>query len=321
MPWPRLRFPSLFILSQAGQDMISVEGDIGNLPLLSDTINRFRPEVVFHMAAQALVGQSYRDPISTYATNIMGTVMVLEAARKCTDIRVVVNVTSDKCYENQEWVWGYRESDALGGFDPYSCSKGCSELITASYRKAFFNPEDYDRHRLGLVSVRAGNVIGGGDWAEERLVPDIMAAFIKKQPVRIRCPNAVRPWQHVLEPLSGYLDLAEKLFLDGRRYAGAWNFGPLESDIQPVRWIVDRVSTLWGGDAQYEMDNGPHPHEAGLLKLDCSKARSLLGWAPRLNLGQALEWTVDWYKAYDHNSLTAVGMIEEQILSYQSLGA
>jgi CDP-glucose 4,6-dehydratase len=309
--------PSLFALTQASQNMISVMGDVRDLNSLRDIVSDFRPEIIIHMAAQALVRQSYINPADTYATNIMGTVNLLEAVRLVGGVRAVVNVTSDKCYENREWVWGYRETDPMGGYDPYSCSKGCSELITASFRNAFFNPDRYDLHQVGLASARAGNVVGGGDWAEDRLAPDVIRAFTQQRAVEIRRPDAIRPWQHVLEPLSGYLCLAEKLYQDGPRYAQAWNFGPPDSDARPVGWVVEQMAQLWGKGAEYKMDTRQHPHEAGFLKLDCSKARSLLGWSPRLGIEETLKWTIAWYKAYQRNPLSCRDMVEEQILRYQ----
>ena len=311
--------PSLFELTDASKNMISVQGDVRDPISIQKLVSDFRPEIIIHMAAQALVRQSYNDPPDTYSTNIMGTIHLLEAVRSVAGVRVVVNVTSDKCYENREWLWGYRETDAMGGYDPYSCSKGCAELITASYRNSFFNPERYDQHRVGVASARAGNVIGGGDWAEDRLVPDMIRAFMKGDTVEIRRPDAIRPWQHVLEPLSGYLCLAEKLYLDGSRYAQAWNFGPSDTDARSVGWIVEQTANLWGDGAKYKMDNRQHPHEAGFLKLDCNKARTLLRWAPRLSLEEALTWTVEWYKAYQRKPHTCRAMVEEQIQRYQAL--
>ena len=313
--------PSLFDLTSLKDEMTSIIGDIRDLKRLQSLIYSVQPEIVIHMAAQSLVLPSYENPIETYSTNLMGTINVLESVRNCKSVKAVLIVTSDKCYKNREWVWGYREDDPMGGNDPYSCSKGCSELITDSYRKSFFNPDEYARHAVGLASARAGNVIGGGDWARDRLIPDIMASFINNQTLRIRFLNAVRPWQHVLEPLAGYLCLIEKLYHEGQSYSTAWNFGPSETDIRSVRWIVNRVSSLWGKDARFEIDNNSPSPEAGILKLDSSKARTLLRWVPKLNLDQALEWTVDWYKAYNQNIDTSIRLIEEQIISYQLLGS
>jgi CDP-glucose 4,6-dehydratase len=256
------------------------------------------PEVVIHMAAQPLVRYSYANPVETYSTNVMGTVHLLESVRNAPSVRVVVIVTSDKCYENREWVWGYRENEPVGGFDPYSNSKGCAELVTAAYRSSFFNRDTYADHRVALASVRAGNVIGGGDWADDRLVPDIMRAVSENRPVAIRSPRAVRPWQHVLEPLNGYLHLAERLYEEGATLAEGWNFGPDEEDAKPVQWIVERLTELWGDGASWEVVTGNHAHEAHYLKLDCSKARARLGWRPRWNLARALEKIVAWQKSF-----------------------
>ena len=286
--------PALFHVAKVGADMESEIGDIRDLPSISSSIKTFNPEILFHMAAQPLVRRSYDDPVETYATNVMGTVHVLEAARQCVNLRAIVVVTTDKCYENHEWEWGYRETEALGGHDPYSSSKGCAELVTAAYRRSFFcNP-----NAPSLASARAGNVIGGGDWADDRLIPDALRAFECEQPVIIRNPLATRPWQHVLEPLSGYLMLAQKLHNDGTPYAEAWNFGPQDDGVQKVEWILDRLSTLWGGNAHWQIDGSVQPHEAQLLKLDISKARARLGWHPRWSLGRALESIIDWHQTW-----------------------
>jgi CDP-glucose 4,6-dehydratase len=288
---------SLFQDAKVGQGMHSVIGDIRNADLLKQTFAEHRPEIVFHLAAQPLVRASYDDPLGTYATNVMGTANVLDAARHTSTVRAIVVITTDKCYENHEWVWPYRESDRLGGYDPYSNSKACAELVVSSYRNSFFNPASYTRHGVALASVRAGNVIGGGDWAEDRLVPDIIRAFIQDRPVQIRNPHAVRPWQHVLEPLRGYLAVAESLCEKGTADGEPWNFGPEQTDAQPVEWIVNQMKQLWSGSAQWERNEAPQPHEASYLKLDWSKAAERLGWQPRLRLKQALALTVQWYRA------------------------
>jgi CDP-glucose 4,6-dehydratase len=266
---------------------------------------------VIHMAAQSLVRPSYASPVETYATNVMGTVHLLEAVRRTAAVRVVLSVTSDKCYENREWVWGYREIDPMGGHDPYSSSKGCAELAIAAYVNSFFGSSDDPR----VASVRAGNVIGGGDWAEDRLIPDVVRAFLAGEPVWLRNPHAIRPWQHVLEPLGGYLILAERLW-DDPELAGGWNFGPEDQDARPVGEVVRDIAQIWGAGARWEADVGEHPHEARYLKLDCSKARARLGWTPRLPLEEALEWTVQWFRAYatgeDVRALT-----EQQIRQYR----
>jgi len=288
---------NLFEDALVGAGMRSEIGDIRDLALLQRVFGEHRPEVVFHLAAQPLVRSSYEDPIGTYTTNVIGTANVLEAARNTECVRAIVAITTDKCYENREWVWPYRETDRLGGYDPYSNSKACAELVVAAYRNSFFNPKDFQRHGVGIASVRAGNVIGGGDWADDRLIPDMMRAFMEKRPVRIRNPRSVRPWQHVLEPLRGYLAVAEALCGDKAPEGGeAWNFGPEATDARPVEWIVRELASIWGEDAAWEQDDGEQPHEAQMLKLDCSKAASRLGWHPALHLGEALEMTAVWYR-------------------------
>lgn len=306
--------PALFELARVGDEMESVLGDIRDPASLRDLIARSEPEVLFHLAAQPLVHYGYEHPVETYSVNLMGTVNVLEAVRATPTLRSVVVVTSDKCYENREWVWGYRERDALGGFDPYSSSKACTELIAAAYRTSYFSGSS----RTALATARAGNVIGGGDWADNRLLPDIMRAALAGEPLSIRNPHSIRPWQHVLESLSGYLSLAEQLYDDGSSYAEAWNFGPLETDARPVLWIASRLQELWGHGLRWSIDSGDHPHEANYLKLDCSKSRSRLGWVPKLPLEQALQWTVRWYKDFEKDGdLRAVTLA--QIEEYDRL--
>lgn len=285
--------PSLFEEANVCLGMHSIEGDIRDLELFRRSMQEARPEIVIHMAAQPLVRYSYQNPVETYATNVMGTVHMLEAVRSTPSVHAVVNVTTDKCYENKEWVWGYREDEPMGGSDPYSNSKGCAELVTYAYRRSFFQ-----KGEIALASARAGNVIGGGDWAADRLVPDILRAFERNQPVVIRNPHSTRPWQHVLEPLSGYLTLAQKLYEEGEDWAEGWNFGPNEDDARPVQWIVDRLAKKWGGDASWELDSRENPHEANYLKLDISKAKSRLNWHPRWNLDEALGRVTDWYRAW-----------------------
>jgi CDP-glucose 4,6-dehydratase len=280
--------------------MQSLVGDIRDLEALCRAVEAHRPEIVFHMAAQSLVRPSYEHPVETFDANVMGTVNLLEAVRRIGGVRAVVVITSDKCYENREWFWGYRETDPMGGFDPYSCSKGCAELVTASYRRSFFGSGGGSGDRFTAVaSTRAGNVIGGGDWAQDRLIPDMMKAFMERRAAVIRYPKAIRPWQLVLEPLHGYMMLAERLYENGSEVAKAWNFGPEDADARPVGWIADRLASLWGGGAGWELDPGEHPHEAHYLKLDCSMARGLLGWRPATNLARALEWIVRWYQAFE----------------------
>ncbi|APG18796.1 CDP-glucose 4,6-dehydratase [Kosakonia radicincitans] len=290
--------PSLYE-SAAVDDLIdSTIGDIRNFDQLHAAISAFRPEIVFHMAAQPLVRLSYDEPIETYSTNVMGTVHLLEAVKRVGGVKAIVNITSDKCYENREWVWGYREHEAMGGYDPYSNSKGCAELVASAYRNSFFNEKDYAKHGVALASVRAGNVIGGGDWAKDRLIPDILRSFENNQTVIIRNPHAIRPWQHVLEPLSGYITIAQRLYEEGPAFAEGWNFGPREDDAMPVQFIVETMVKIWGDDAAWLLDGNEHPHEAHYLKLDCSKARMRLGWQPRWNLVETLERIVKWHKAW-----------------------
>ena len=290
--------PSLFIEANVAVGMTSQIGDIRDYQTLFESIDTFKPEIVLHLAAQPLVRLSYDIPIDTYATNVMGTVHLLEACRKVQGIKAIVNITSDKCYENQEWLWGYRENEPMGGYDPYSNSKGCAELVTASFRQSFFNPKNHQQHGVGLASVRAGNVIGGGDWALDRLIPDILLAFQEGRPVEIRSPHAIRPWQHVLEPLSGYLNVAEQLYLKGENYSEAWNFGPDDKDARPVQYIVDALAKSWGEDAQWFLSKGEHPHEANYLKLDCTKAKMRLHWQPKWNLETTLHKIVAWHQAW-----------------------
>lgn len=308
--------PSFFELARIGELVESHIGDVRDGEALAQALAAARPEIVIHMAAQPLVRDSYRIPAETYATNVMGTVHLLEAVRQCSCVRAVVNVTTDKCYENREWGWGYRENEALGGFDPYSSSKACSELVTAAYRQSFFNASNRGDNGVAVASARAGNVIGGGDWASDRLVPDCMRAVMAGEPILIRNPKSIRPWQHVLEPISGYLTLAKKLYQDGPACAEGWNFGPWEEDARPVEWIVQHICSQWGKEASYQIDQGPHPHEANYLKLDSSKARSRLGWRPRLNLGQALEWSIQWYRAFAGGA-DVRQVSEQQIHTYQ----
>ena len=288
--------PSLFELARLGQIMHSDNGDVRDVDALSRAMKRHRPDIVIHMAAQPLVRKSYADPVETYSTNVMGTVHLFEAVRQSPSVRAVVNVTTDKCYENKEWVWPYRENEPMGGHDPYSSSKGCSELVTAAYRRSFFNPEQYKEHGVAIATARAGNVIGGGDWATDRLIPDVLNAFTLRQPVLIRNPHAIRPWQHVLEPLRGYLTLAQHLHEQGPSFSEPFNFGPGQEDAKPVQWIVEQMTQLWGSQASWQLDAGPHVHEAHHLKLDISKAGQRLDWYPRLQLKQALDLTVQWHR-------------------------
>ncbi len=309
--------PSLFEQARVAEGMHSVIGDVRDGEALKAALAAARPEVVIHMAAQPLVRYSYVNPVETYTTNVLGLVHLLEAVRAAPGVRAVVNVTSDKCYENREWPWGYRENEPMGGYDPYSNSKGCAELVTSGYRSSFFNADNYAEHGVALGSGRAGNVIGGGDWAEDRLIPDMLRAIGRGEPVLIRNPDAIRPWQHVLEPLSGYLALAEKLYLEGPAHAEGWNFGPHDIDARPVAWIIERIAQEWGEGAAWKLDGKSHPHEATYLKLDCSKARARLGWHPRWDLGRTLANIVAWHKACDAGAdMRAVTLA--QIASYQN---
>jgi len=285
--------PAIFEIAGVADNMDSQLGDIRDLKQLTRTMQQAKPEIVIHMAAQSLVRDSYDDPVGTYSTNIMGTVNLFDAARRVSSVKAVLNVTSDKCYENREWSRGYIETDTMGGFDPYSSSKGCAELVTSAYRQSFFNASG-----IGLASARAGNVIGGGDWASNRLVPDAIRAFMRDEPLMIRNPMAVRPWQHVIEPLSGYLMLCQKLYQQPENFSEGWNFGPLNNEARPVSYIADQIVKNWEGNARWGLDKNSHPHEAGHLTLDCSKAGESLEWEPVWELDRALKETVFWYKAW-----------------------
>lgn len=293
--------PSLFELANVDEGMISITGDICDYNQIKNVMNKHKPEIIIHMAAQSLVHESYKNPLETFATNVMGTVNLFETIRKQNNVCVVVNVTSDKCYDNKGPMRVHKEDDSMGGFDPYSSSKGCAELVTSSFRDSFFNPEKYHEHKISLASVRAGNVIGGGDWAQDRLIPDIVRNVIQETRLKIRNPSSIRPWQYVLEPLHGYLLLAEKLWMDGPRYSQAWNFGPDEQNKRPVSWIVNKFYELWGKQFIWDLDNS-HPPESNYLQLDSTKAKQNLGWHPKTNLDLALKWTVDWYKQYKNNN-------------------
>jgi len=305
--------PALFDFARVAEGMEHNIADIRDFALIRKLLNDFKPEVIFHMAAQPLVRQSYHNPIETYETNVMGTVNLLEASRHCGSVKVVVNITSDKCYENLETDRGYRENDRMGGHDPYSSSKACAELVSAAYRLSFLTNDD-----IAMATARAGNVIGGGDWACDRLVPDTLRALEKRQSVHVRNPNAVRPWQHVLEPLSGYLLLAEKLYLDGHEFADGWNFGPNDDDARSVSWVVENLCESWGTDALWTNQPGDHPHEANYLKLDISKARKHLSWAPRWSLKDALSQVIEWHKASLRDEDMQLKTLE-QIRTYSTL--
>lgn len=304
--------PALFEVARVAEGMQHHIADIRDFSAVKAEFDSFKPEIVIHMAAQPLVRLSYQQPIETYATNVMGTVHVLEAARQAGSVKAIVNITTDKCYENREWVWGYREDEPMGGHDPYSNSKGCAELVSSAYRKSFLKDAG-----IAMATARAGNVIGGGDWALDRLIPDILRALQDKQSVLIRNPHAIRPWQHVLEPLSGYLLLAERLYAQGQADAEGWNFGPRDEDARPVQWIVEHLCKTWGESASWTPQPGDHPHEASFLKLDISKARQRLQWAPRWSLETALtritEWHQAWLQGQDMRALCL-----QQISQYQA---
>ncbi|EKD53788.1 MAG: hypothetical protein ACD_60C00153G0008 [uncultured bacterium] len=305
--------PNLFSLASIDQAVTSVFGDIRNLNFLKETITKAKPDIIFHLAAQPLVRYSYQHPVETYETNVMGTVNILEALRMSDSAKVLINITTDKCYENKEWHWGYREIDPMGGHDPYSNSKGCAELVTSAYRNSYFNAMDEENFQKGIASVRAGNIIGGGDWSDDRLIPDMMKAFMKGKKPLIRFPNAIRPWQHVLEPLFGYLLLAEKIFFAPKQYAEAWNFGPHDKECQPVSSVANQVCEVWGDNAAWEQSTEQHAHEASFLKLDIAKAQSRLHWHPRFTLQEAIDATVSWYKSWqrgDHMRDVTLAQIE-----------
>ncbi|WP_339627064.1 CDP-glucose 4,6-dehydratase [uncultured Winogradskyella sp.] len=297
--------PNLFTAANVSDKMHSEIGDIRDLKKISKSMLDFNPDVLIHMAAQPLVRLSYQEPVDTYTTNVIGTVNVLEAARSCSNLKAIVSVTTDKCYENNEWEWGYRENEPMGGHDPYSSSKGCAELVTTAYRRSFFSTEN----SASLASARAGNVIGGGDWAVDRLIPDILNAFENSKSVIIRNPLSTRPWQHVLEPISGYLVLAQELYINGDDYADGWNFGPRDEDCKPVSWILDKMTTAWGEGAKWELDKNNNPHEAGFLKLDCSKAANKLKWQPKWGLNETIKLIIDWHQLYING-----GDVKEQCL-------
>jgi CDP-glucose 4,6-dehydratase len=313
--------PALFNVGRIGSVVEDIRGDIRNPATLEPAMQDFVPEIVFHLAAQPLVRFSYQDPIGTYETNVIGTARVLDCIRRTPSVRAVVSVTTDKCYENKEWTWPYRETDPLGGYDPYSSSKACAEIVSAAYRQSFFPTARLAEHKVALATARAGNVIGGGDWSIDRLLPDLIRGFLSGEPVRIRHPHAIRPWQHVLDPLQGYIRLAEQLLTHDPKFATAYNFGPSDDDARPVAWICDKLREKLGGErATWVLDESAaqSPHEAGYLKLDASRARSDLAWSPRLRLETALEWLVEWYHAWqsgaDMHAFTLA-----QIAAYQLL--
>jgi len=304
--------PSIFHEARVSRALSEhVNADICDTDTFKVAMQSAAPEIVIHMAAQSLVRDSYTDPVRTYATNVMGTVNLFEAVRQTSSVKAVLNITTDKCYENKEWVWGYRENEPMGGYDPYSSSKGCAELVSSAYRQSFLHDES-----VALATARAGNVIGGGDWANDRILPDAIRAFINGKLLMVRNPMAIRPWQHVLEPLSGYLMLCQQLIQQPKAFSQAWNFGPNDEDAKPVSFIADTMVRQWGQGVQWHLDKGAHPHEAHYLKLDCSKAKSELCWQPLWGLESALDATVRWYKAW-HNNEDMHEFTLQQIQAYQ----
>ena len=309
--------PSLFEILQLKDQVESYIGDIVDYKKLENVVKRVEPDIVFHMAAQSLVKPSYENPLETYTVNVIGTANLLEACRHTESVKAIINVTSDKCYENDGGKKGYKENDPMGGYDPYSSSKGCAELVSSSFSRSFFNPDEYGGHGKALATVRAGNVIGGGDWASDRLIPDCVRAFLSGNKIKIRYPDAVRPWQHVLEPLNGYLLLAKYLYEEGGEYSGGWNFGSHASDTKSVRWIVERVIELWGDQALWEVDSNRNSYEATHLRLNWEKANTRLGWTPKWNLEFTLEKTIEWYKRFK-NGDDMLPYTMEQIKSYST---
>ncbi len=312
--------PNLFTAGRVAEGMASVAGDVGDLAHLRRVLGDFKPEIVIHLAAQSVVRTSYEDPVTTFATNVLGSVKLMEAVRKVDGVKAVVMVTSDKCYENREWVWGYRESDVLGGHDPYSSSKACAELVAASYRQAYFSPATYAQHGVALATARAGNVIGGGDWKRDALVPDTVRALLKGERTELRNPQATRPWQFVLEPLRGYLMLAERLYEGELEYAEAWNFGPHDAGVRTVGWVAEALHKLWGSPYPPQKVAAKHPHEDTLLKLDVSKAAAGLGWQTLLPVETTLSWIVDWTRAFAAGE-DMRSVCERQIAAYMMLAA
>ncbi len=312
--------PSFFEIGDIAASMVSIEGDVRDLMHLVDVIENHQPDILIHMAAQSLVRYSYQHPLETFDTNMMGTLNVLEAIRQTQTVRAALIITSDKCYKNDQRLRGYRESDAMGGNDPYSSSKGCAELVTAAYCKSFFTKtkNESSESTISIASARAGNVIGGGDWGADRLIPDIIKALINDKPVVIRNPNAVRPWQHVLEPLNGYLKLIENLWKHGSSFEGGWNFGPIDDDCKPVDWILKALNNQWKNGIQWELDRSENPHEASFLKVDSTKARNLLGWSTKLSVSKAVAWVVEWYRGY-LNQQNMRRLSKEQIQRYEEL--
>ncbi len=309
--------PNLFEEAGVANGMQNYTGDIRDFHKLERIFQSIQPEIVIHMAAQSLVRVSYSSPVDTYSVNMMGVVNLLECVRNTPSVKVALNITTDKCYENKEWVWGYRENDQLGGYDPYSNSKACSELITAGYRSSFFNNEKYNEHGVAIATARAGNVIGGGDWSTDRLIPDVIRSIELGNQIVIRNPSSIRPWQHVLDPLHGYLCLSQKLYDYGPSFAEPWNFGPNHSDCRTVKWIVERLIKIWGNSSTWISSDELNHHESQILKLDISKSREKLDWCASLNLEDSLELVVDWYKKRSQG-VNIRDLTLNQIINYQS---
>ena len=310
--------PSLFELAEIENGMTSIFGNVCDYKKLEETIIEHKPEIIIHLAAQAILRESYNNPVETYATNVMGTVNLFEAVRKIDNVRVILNITSDKCYEPNNLSKGYQEEDRLGGYDPYSSSKACSELITASFRSSFFNPNEYEKHGTALASCRAGNVIGGGDWGKDRLIPDIIRGIMNDKTINIRNPNSTRPWQHVLDPLNGYMILIEQLWASGEKFSEGWNFGPSENDQKSVRWIVEKIIEQWPKNIELNFNDEKKLHEENNLRLNCEKAYSKLGWKSKLTLEQGLEWVLEWYKQFELNN-DMKNITEQQIDKFEKL--
>ena len=310
--------PSLFEVAKVSEGMISITGNIEDFAAIQKVLKENKPEIVIHMAAQSLVRKSYEEPINTFATNVMGTVNLLQAVKTTGSTRVLINITSDKCYENKGTEKAFSENSPMGGYDPYSSSKGCAELVTSAFRDSFFNLKEFERHGCSLSSVRSGNVIGGGDWAKDRLIPDIMNSISKRIPTQIRNTRSIRPWQFVLEPLFGYLILAQRMWEEGKEFSEPWNFGPDETDCKSVKWILEKISKELDDGFSWKEDTRDNPHEAEMLKLDCNKAKKRLGWKTKLDVNETIEWTVNWYKEYFKNS-DMKEYTENQIDKFMSL--
>ncbi len=307
----------VFVSSKIGEKIIDYRADVRDFKKLLEVLDKEKPEIIFHLGAQALVLESYQSPLETFEINTMGTANLLEAIRLTESVKTAIFITTDKVYENKEWIWPYREDERLGGYDPYSASKGASELIISSYRNSFFNPEDYLNHGKSIASVRAGNVIGGGDWSENRIVPDCIKAIENKEIIKVRSPLSVRPWQHVLEPLGGYLFLGAKMMEQPLKFAEAWNFGPEAENIINVGELVNRLVKNYGTGESKDISNSKNLHEAQLLALDISKVKQILGWHPVLNIEETIRFTVDWYKRYKKEDVNAI--CQEQIVDYMKL--